>query len=64
MNKLGFAVIALMACVFASAATAAVEVGDMGPNFTFDKSWNTPEGFEDLDAYRGKVVMIERWATW
>lgn len=64
MNKLGLVAVALLACICAGAANAAVEVGDLGPNFAFDKSWNTPEGFDDLDAYRGKIVMIERWATW
>lgn len=64
MNKLGFTAVALLTCLFAGTASAGVEVGDMGPNFTFEKSWNTPAGFNDLDAYRGKVVWIERWATW
>jgi len=64
MNKLSIAFVALLACMLAGTASAGVEVGDMGPNFKFDKSWNTPEGFNDLDAYRGKIVMVERWATW
>lgn len=52
-----------MAFVLAGAVHAA-QVGEMGPNFTFKKSWNVPEGFTQLEHYRGKVVMIERWATW
>lgn len=64
MIKLSYAFVALVACLFAGTVSAGVEVGDVGPNFSFDKSWNTPEGFTDLDAYRGKIVMVERWATW
>jgi hypothetical protein len=64
MHKLSIAAVALLSCVMAGALSAAVEEGDVGPNFAFDKSWNTPEGFKDLDAYRGKIVMVERWATW
>lgn len=64
MRLLGSAVFALAALVGAGVLHAGVEMGDQGTNFKFDKSWNTPQGFAELDHYRGKVVMIERWATW
>lgn len=57
-----FLVVAL-AAVFAAAA-AAVEVGQPAPNFKFEKSWNALEGADELDDYRGKIVMLEVWATW
>lgn len=52
-----------LAAVFATAA-AAVEVGQAAPNFKFDKSWNALEGASQLDDYRGKLVLLEVWATW
>jgi hypothetical protein len=56
------AVATLVAVAFAG-ALGAVEVGDIGPDFAFDKSWNTPAGFTMLADYRGKVVMVEAWGT-
>ena len=64
MNKLCFAALAVVAAVFACSASAAVSVGDQGPNYKFDKSWNMPDGADELDDFRGKIVIVERWATW
>jgi thiol-disulfide isomerase/thioredoxin len=64
MSKWSLLALCLVATVFAGSATAGVEVGDMGPNYKFDKSWNMPEGVTQLDDFRGKLVMVERWATW
>lgn len=65
MNRVAlFALTAVTAAVLAGSLSAAVEVGDAGPNFKFDKSWNLDAGVTELDQLRGKVVMIEAWATW
>lgn len=61
------AMTALVAVLFAGSATAqeyAPLENEAGPNFKFDKSWNTPAGFDELQDYRGKLVLVERWATW
>lgn len=63
MRFASMSAVAMLVALCAGSIHAAVEVGDMGPNFKFEQSWNTPEGFNDLDAYRGKIVMVERWAT-
>lgn len=34
------------------------------PDFSFDRSWNTPPGMSRLGDYRGQVVLVEVWATW
>ncbi|HRJ79605.1 MAG TPA: hypothetical protein PLF37_13975 [Planctomycetota bacterium] len=49
--------------VFATALPA-IEVGDSGPDFKFDKSWNALEGATKLSDYRERVVLLEVWATW
>lgn len=58
-----FALMLLAAMAFAGSLSA-VAPGDQGPNFKFDKSWNLEEGVTELSQFRGKVVMIESWATW
>ena len=58
-----FALAAVTALVFAGSLSA-LGVGEMGPNFKFDKSWNFPGGETELDQFRGRVVLIESWATW
>jgi hypothetical protein len=63
MQTKGLAIMALVAALFAGSLSA-IAVGDMGPDFKFDKSWNTIEGSTKLSDYRGKVVLIEAWATW
>lgn len=47
-----------------AAPLAAVEVGEVAPEVTFSKTWNMPEGQGRLSDFRGKLVMLEVWATW
>lgn len=61
MNKLALMAVAAL---FAGSLCAAVEVGDMGPNFKFDKSWNFGAGVDELDDLKGNIILVERWATW
>ncbi len=63
MKATGLGILALAVALFAGSLSA-VAVGEMGPDFKFDKSWNTIEGSTKLSDYRGKVVLIESWATW
>lgn len=63
MKATGLGLLALASVLFAG-SLGAVAVGEMGPDFKFDKSWNTIEGSTKLSDYRGKVVLIESWATW
>jgi len=63
MKATGLGLLALASVLFAGSLNA-VAVGEMGPDFKFDKSWNTIEGSTKLSDYRGKVVLIEAWATW
>lgn len=63
MNKLCVLAVFALASVFAGAVQAGVEVGDQGPSFEFDKSWNMPEGVTNLEGLRGQIIMVERWAT-
>ena len=43
-------------------AASALEVGDRAPSFNADKL--TGEGTLSLDAYKGKVVYLDFWASW
>jgi hypothetical protein len=52
-----------LALVFAGALKA-VGVGETAPNFVFEKTWNATDGQTQLDDYRGKLVLVEAWATW
>lgn len=63
MKATAMGLLALASVLFAGSLSA-VAVGEMGPDFKFDKSWNTIEGATKLSDYRGKVVLIEAWATW
>lgn len=64
MNRVAlFALTAVTAAVLAGSLSA-VEVGDQSIDFDFEKSWNTPEGATKLSSYKGKVVLLEWWATW
>ncbi|RIK65402.1 MAG: hypothetical protein DCC64_01835 [Planctomycetota bacterium] len=54
----------LAAVAIFATALSAVEVGDAGPDFKFDKSWNALEGATKLSDYRDRVVLLEVWATW
>ncbi|MBI3258057.1 MAG: TlpA family protein disulfide reductase [Ignavibacteriae bacterium] len=38
-----------------------LEIGDEAPNFTMDNQLGKPVSLKD---FRGKVVMIDFWATW
>jgi len=55
--------LALLALVFAGALKA-VAVGEMAPNFVFEKVWNATDGQTQLDDYRGKLTVVDAWATW
>jgi len=40
-------------------------IGQEAPDFELGTNkWNTPEGFKTLADYRGKVVLVELWATY
>ncbi|MBK9974047.1 MAG: hypothetical protein IPP14_04660 [Planctomycetes bacterium] len=40
-------------------------IGQDAPDFELGTStWDTPEGFTRLSSYRGKVVLVEVWATY
>lgn len=51
-------------CAIGATTASALEVGEQGPNFKFDKSWNFDAAVTELNHLRGKVVMVESWATW
>jgi len=61
--KAYLALTALIAVLGASSASA-VGVGEMAPNFKFEKVWNASGAQTQLEDYRGKLVLIEAWATW
>jgi peroxiredoxin len=49
----------------ASLAAADFTIGQDAPDFELGTNkWNTPEGFKKLSSFRGKVVLIELWATY
>lgn len=54
----------LLACMVAPALSAQTAVGDIAPNFKFDKTWNGDEGKDEMTDYRGSLVVIDAWATW
>jgi hypothetical protein len=64
MQRLSTLVTGMLAAMVFAGALGAVEVGDDAPDFTFEKSWNTPEGYVALKDYRGSVALIDVWATW
>ncbi|CAG0929953.1 hypothetical protein PLCT1_01219 [Planctomycetaceae bacterium] len=40
-------------------------LGQDAPDFELGtQKWNTPEGFKKLSSFRGKVVLVELWATY
>ncbi|MBX3473347.1 MAG: hypothetical protein KF754_03125 [Planctomycetes bacterium] len=61
--KTHLAMTALVAVLGASSASA-FGVGDVAPNFKFEKAWNTTANQTQLEDYRGKLVLVEAWATW
>ena len=55
--------ILLLALVFATPLTA-VDPGEAAPDFNFLRTWNMPGGEKSLGQLRGKLVLVELWATW
>jgi len=43
---------------------AQISVGREAPNFSFTKSWNLMEAYNELETLRGRPVIVEHWATW
>lgn len=58
------AILSLAMTMLAGGVSAAVAVGDVAPNFKFEKAWNVEEGHDELTDYRGSIVLVEAWATW
>jgi len=58
--------IALVAILAAAALPAAdFAIGQDAPDFELGTNkWDTPEGFKKLSDYRGKVVLVEVWASY
>ena len=54
----------LLALTLFAGAAAAQEIGTDAPNFTIDKGWNAAADAASLEDFRGKVVLVEIWATW
>jgi hypothetical protein len=50
--------------MIAPALSAQTAVGDVAPNFKFDKVWNGDGDKDELTDYRGSLVIVEVWATW
>lgn len=52
--------------LFASTLAAAdFTIGQDAPDFELGtQKWNTPESFKKLSSFRGKVVLVELWATY
>ena len=63
MRRTSFLISAFVAIVFAGSAQA-LAVGETAPNFVFEKVWNATDGQTQLDDYRGKLTLVEAWATW
>ncbi|MCC6465473.1 MAG: hypothetical protein IT463_09065 [Planctomycetes bacterium] len=57
--------LALLFALLAPAALQAVSVGQQAPDFQLKQVWNTPSGGESsLASFRGRVVLLEVFATW
>ncbi|MBK8208240.1 MAG: hypothetical protein IPK87_15795 [Planctomycetes bacterium] len=55
----------LLALGCAQVRAADFAIGDSAPDFELGtNTWNTPQGFSRLSNYRGKVVLVEVWATY
>lgn len=59
-----FMALAALVAVFSASSAHAVAVGEQAPNFKFEKIWNATGSQTQLDDYRGKLVLVEAWATW
>ncbi len=62
MRAFGTALVLLAAASSARADWKTLD-GQSAPNFKVDKWINAPEG-GDIDDLRGKVILLEFWATW
>ena len=54
----------LLAAALAPAASAQVWVGGPAPDIEVDQWFNGIDGAETISELRGKVIMLEFWATW
>ncbi|MBE7493153.1 MAG: redoxin domain-containing protein [Planctomycetes bacterium] len=54
----------VLAAVLGVSSAHALGVGEQAPNFKFEKVWNATDNQTQLDDYRGKLVLVEAWATW
>ena len=54
----------LLLALFFATPLAAVNPGEPVPDFNFSRSWNMPGGEKSLGQLRGKLVLVELWATW
>jgi len=63
MNRI-LAVVLLAAASAGSLQAGDVVVGQTAPNFVFEKAWNATDGQTQLDDYRGKLTVVDAWATW
>jgi hypothetical protein len=60
-------ILALLIALMVAAPLAAKDftIGQDAPDFQLGPNkWNTPDGFKKLSDYRGKVVLVELWATY
>ncbi|MCA8910764.1 MAG: hypothetical protein KDB82_03595 [Planctomycetes bacterium] len=57
--------IALALLMAAPLAAKDFTIGQDAPDVELGANkWNTPEGYKKISDYRGKVVLIELWATY
>lgn len=66
MKTLAITICVLACWLFAlPQLSAQVKVGDMAPSLGVKSSFNTPDsGPVTVESFRGKVVLIDFWATW
>ena len=55
----------LLTLCCAQLGAADFTIGQDAPDFELgEHTWDTPQGFRKLSSYRGKVVLVEVWATY
>lgn len=55
----------ILAVACAALGAADFTIGQDAPDFELGPhKWSTPEGLAKLSDYRGKVVLVEVWATY